>query len=106
MASKRGNAMASKRGNAMKVVTGITGVPDAIAGIMAEYLAVDYLSDKSIQCTNFKTCHQNVRFRHVDKGGISCRKCHREWEALESAYANRLYADDDGDEGWFSSGYD
>ena len=87
--------MASKRVNAMKVVTDITGVPDAIAGIMAEYLADDYLSDKSVHCTNFWECRQNVCFRHLDKGRFFCRKCEREFEALEWAYANRLYADDD-----------
>jgi hypothetical protein len=94
--------MASKRGNAMKVVTGITGVPDAIAGIMAEYLAVDYLSDKSKQCANFKNCHQNLRFRHVDKGDTLCIKCWREF--IEPRDYN--LSDDYGDEGWFSSGYD
>ena len=93
MASKREKARASKRENAMQVVTNITGVPDAIAGIMAEYLAVDYLSDKSVHCANFRECRQNVCFRHLDKGRYFCRKCDREWEALESAYAD----DDDWD---------
>ena len=97
MASEGEKAMASKRGNAMKVVTGITGVPDVIAGIMAEYLAVDYLSDKSVHCANFWECRQNVCFRHLDKDRYFCRKCEREWKSLELDYANRLYADDDWD---------
>ena len=106
MPSKRGNAKHSKRGNAIQVVTKITDVPDGVADIIADYLAVDYLSDKSVHCTNFWECRQNVCFRHLDKDRYFCRKCERESEALESAYANRLYADaDDGDEGWFFSKY-
>ncbi len=106
MASKGKKSGTSKRGNAMQLVTKITGVPDGVAGIMADYLAPDYCSDTSKQCENFRECHQNVCFRHVDKGRTVCRQCDREWRSLEDAYANRLYADDDNDEGLRTKRYD
>ena len=98
--------MSSKRRKALNTVAEITGVPDSIAGIMAEYLAVDYLSDKSVHCRDFSECHQNLRFRAVDRGDNICPKCWREF--IKPRPFNRLYYDSDGDddEGWFATRWD
>ena len=106
MSSTGTKAKPSKRGRAIKVVTKITGVPDGVADIMADYLADAYRSDKSVQCRDFSECHQNLRFREVDRGDNMCRKCWQEFIKPRPFNLSDYDSDGDTDEGRVDGQYD
>ena len=108
--SKRGKAKPSKRAQKLALVSDVSGFPDDITRLMAEYLADAYLSDKSVQCEDFATCHQNVRFIYIEQGRTLCLNCINTLEASLRAMdtpegstcdSTDYYTDGDTDEGWF-----
>ena len=105
-ASNGKKAMSSKRGKALNAVAKITGVPDGVSDIMADYLAIDYRSDKSVQCRDFSECHQNLRFREVDRGDNICRKCWQEFIKPRPFNLSDYDSDGDTDEGRVAAQYD
>ena len=108
MSSTGTKAKPSKRAQKLALVSAVSGFPDDITRLMAEYLADAYLSDKSVQCEDFATCHQNVRFIDIEQGRTVCLNCINTLEAILRAMdtpegstcdSTDDYTDDETDEG-------
>ena len=74
--------------NSLQVIDAVikhTDVSAVVAGIVSQYL--NYGEDKSVQCEDFATCHQNVSFNRLTVGCTFCRKCRLQCRNCREMYS-------------------